>query len=147
MIKKFSSPKVKTWFEQIVPPGSLAVLKSYGGFQKFVSFLVPPRGFEPLCPWGHSALNPALFVQFELNNKISAVGREGFEPSHLAAYGPEPYVSAISPPAHARSVTVAKRNSAALPQNFHARKEKEELRKMQTVYHPSFFCQQNALNT
>ncbi len=28
------------------------------------------------------------------------MGREGFEPSRLAAYGPEPYVSAIPPPAH-----------------------------------------------
>mgnify|MGYP001559848450 CR=1 FL=1 len=35
------------------------------------------------------------------------MGREGFEPSHLAAYGPEPYVSASSTTCPCRSRDVS----------------------------------------
>ena len=76
MIKKFSSPKIKIWFEPMFLTGSFAVLSGAGHFD-FAQYEPPLSGFS----------------RGDFSYVVPSVG---FEPTSLAAYAPQAYAYSSS---------------------------------------------------
>ena len=61
MIKKLSSPKIKTWFEPMFFSGffcGFGLAKRGGPFKFAISCVVPRAGLEPARPCGQRILSP-----------------------------------------------------------------------------------------